>query len=138
MISLMRLHYPLRWSDLYPWFPGRKRWFMQCAFYWFVDYMVYNWGYLLLNNMEYWRPYLVLSCEAIRIKLQNLNYASWRQAHPSIIENRSRGFDYAMFIDNTMIAFCRPGGNTAEREAAPRVPLEVQQAWYTGWKSFMD
>ena len=38
------------------------------------------------------------------------------------------------FIDNTMFAFCRPGGNTTDGPAAPRVPLEVQEAWWTGWK----
>ena len=37
------------------------------------------------------------------------------------------GFRIAMFIDNTMFAFCRPGGNTDEGAAAPRVPPEIQQ-----------
>jgi len=33
-----------------------------------------------------------------------------------------------------MFAFSRPGGNKDGGSAAPRVPLEVQQAWWTGWK----
>ena len=132
MIALSRLHFPNRWSDLYPWFPGRKRWFLQCAFYWFIDFMIYNWSYLLLNNMPFWKPYLLESCEAIRMKLQNLNYFQWRQFHPPA--DQPNGFKYALFIDNTIVAFSRPGGNIEEGQAAPRVPLEIQQAWWTGWK----
>ena len=33
-----------------------------------------------------------------------------------------------------MFAFCRPGGNTTGGESAPRVPLIIQEAWWTGWK----
>ena len=36
--------------------------------------MFTNWGYLLLNNMEYWKFSLAASCEAIRLKLMNLNW----------------------------------------------------------------
>ena len=94
--------------------------------------MVENWGYLLLNNMEYWKPYLVASAEAIRLKLANLNWPTWRQYHPSaMLEN---GFNICGFIDNTVCAFSRPGGNSDEGSAAPRLPLEVQQAFYNGHK----
>ena len=31
MISLTRLAFPARWSDLYERFPGRKRWFLRSA-----------------------------------------------------------------------------------------------------------
>jgi hypothetical protein len=51
MIVLTRLHYPCRWSDMYIWFPGRKRWFLQAVFYWSLDFFIFNWGYLLLNNL---------------------------------------------------------------------------------------
>ena len=78
MISLTRLAFPARWSDLYERFPGRKRWFLRSAFNWFFDFMITNWGYLLLNNMEYWKPSLAASCEAIRLKLMNLNWSNWR------------------------------------------------------------
>ncbi len=132
LIALSRLHYPCRWSDLFIYFPGRSATFLCRAFYWFLDFLIYNWGYLLVNNMEFWKPYLSLSCEAIRIKLQNLNYPEWRQFHPPAGE--PNGFDVALFIDNTIVAMCRPGGNTQEGPSAPRVPLEVQQAWWTGWK----
>jgi len=134
MISLSRLSFPNRWSDLYERFPGRQRWFLQAAFYWFLDFLVYNWGYLLLNNMEYWLPFLAGSNEAIRIKLQNLNWVAWRQFHDAPTPGDADAFRYAMFLDDTMMAFCRPGGNMTDGPAAPRVPLEVQQAWWTGYK----
>ena len=62
----------------------------------------------------------------------NLNWPNWRQFHPPA--NEPGGNCYAGFIDNTMFAFSRPGGNTDGGSSAPRVPKEVQQAWYTGWK----
>jgi len=133
MISLTRLAFPLRWSDLYERFPGRKRWFLQAAFYWFLDFMIYNWGYLLLNNMDYWKPYLAASCEAIRVnnninycyyyyycnniiitllllfiiiikvKLRNLNHVNWRQYHPPA--DQPGGFRFRMMktMTNLMI-----------------------------------
>jgi hypothetical protein len=47
--------FPARWSDLYERFPGRKRWFLRSAFYfnWFLDFMIPNCGYLLLNKYVY-------------------------------------------------------------------------------------
>ena len=45
------------------------------------------------------------------------------------------GLNILPFIDNTMIAMSRPdGGSITDGEAAPRVPREAQQAWWTGWK----
>ncbi len=37
LISLTRLCWPQRWSDLYERFPGRKRWALGAAFYRFLD-----------------------------------------------------------------------------------------------------
>ena len=82
--------------------------------------------------MDWWKQYFFESAEAIRIKLPNLNHANWRLKFPPV--QHSDGFRYIGFIDNTMFAFCRPGGVMGEGAAAPRVPLEVQQAWWTGWK----
>jgi len=68
----------------------------------------------------------------MRVKLANLSHAPWRQEHPSAHDDNE--FPIIGIIDNTMKATCRPGGNLAGGEAAPRVPLAVQQAWYTGYK----
>ena len=51
LISMERLSFPHRLSDLYERFPGRKRWHLQACFYWFLDFMIFIWGYLLLNNV---------------------------------------------------------------------------------------
>jgi len=82
LISLERLSFPHRWTDLYERFPGRKRWFLKACFYWFLDFMIDNWGYLILNNTTWWKPKLMASCESIRIKMANLNHANWRQQLP--------------------------------------------------------
>jgi hypothetical protein len=140
LISLSRFSFPLRWSDLYERFPGRKSWFLREAFYYFINFMTSNWGYLLVNNLEWWKPKFGESCEAIRRKLQNLNHENWRQYHqPARLSNLngqliSEGFRVAYFIDDTMMAFSRPGGNMDEGPAAPRVPQDIQEAWYNGWK----
>ena len=71
LISIARLSWPHRWSDLMLLFVGRKRWFLGRCFYWFLNFMVDNWPYLLVNNIDFWIPYLYESCEAIR---KNLRY----------------------------------------------------------------
>ena len=132
LISLTRLEFPNKWSQMYDIFRGRKTSFFRANFYYFLDFMIVNWAYLLLNNMPYWKPHLASSNEAIRQKLMVLNHAAWRVHHPPA--GQPGGYDYAVFLDDTINAFCRPGGVMAEGPAAPRVPLEVQQAWWTGWK----
>ena len=102
--------------------------------------IISKWAYLLLNNLEWWKPYFAQSCDSIRVKLQNLNNINWRQFHDRPSQNyingqpHFNGFRIAYFIDDTMFAFSRPGGNMTEGPAAPRVPTEVQEAWYNGWK----
>ena len=133
LISLTRMAYPSRWSDVMKVFPSRKRWELGRAFYWFINFMVYKWGYLVLNNREFWKPYLPQCAEAIREKLANLPNESYRQHHPSTY--KPGRFCIAMFIDNTISAMCSVGGGPITGdEQAPRVPKEVQQAWWTGWK----
>ena len=39
------------------------------------------------------------------------------------------------FVDNTMNATCRPGGDpTHDGTEAPRKDPLIQRAWYNGWK----
>jgi hypothetical protein len=133
LISLKRLAYPLRWSDIKRDFPGRCRTKLRVAFFYFLDFMIANWGYLILNNREYWVEKMADQAEAIRIKLANLPWVNWRLQFPPA--NQPGGFNIFAFIDNTMIKMCRPGGGPlTDGEAAPRLPKEIQQAWWTGWK----
>ena len=136
LISLSRLSFPSRWDDLKLRFPGNSAWFMQACFYYFLDFQISNWGcYLILNNLAWWKPRLPASCEAIRMKLQQLNHVDWRQFHPPA--DQPNGFRVCAFIDNTLIAMCRPGGVMEDGPAAPRVPFEVQQAWYPRLPPFL-
>lgn len=141
LVSLSRLAFPHRWSDLLEQYPGRHVTVFPRIFKWFLNFMVINWGYLLLNNMQWWKPRLRESCEAIRVKLQNLNHVNWRQHHPPAQGQLNddgvfvvQGFLVALFIDCTMFAFCRVGGVLGEGPGALRVPREVQEAWWNGWK----
>jgi hypothetical protein len=63
LISLTRLCFPSRWTDIYERFPGRKSWFLSAAFMWFLDFMIDNWAYLLVNNLIWWYPRFAESCE---------------------------------------------------------------------------
>jgi hypothetical protein len=95
--------------------------------------MITNWGYLILNNRDYWVDKMVDQAEAVRLKLANLPWVNWRQHFPPA--DQPGGFNIFAFIDNTMIKMCRPGGGPLTNgEAAPRLPKEIQQTWWTGRK----
>ena len=133
LISLIRLAWPYRWSDVKLHFPDRSRNELSVAFYWFIDFMIVNWGYLILNNRQYWLPFFQSSAEHIRMKLASLPNEANRQFYDPA--NVNTGFSVALFIDNTILAMCRPGGGpTTGGEQAPRLPREIQQAFWTGWK----
>ena len=132
MISLLRLSYPYRWTDVMQFFPGRSRQQLQAAFYWFLDFMIYNWAYLLLNNHQYWKEFLPQSAEALRVKLATLPTIQYRQYYPAADE--PGGFSIFGFIDNTLLAMSRPGGPMGDGEQAPRLDPMIQRAWWTGWK----
>lgn len=68
----------------------------------FVNFMTQNWGYLLLDNMQYWLPHLETCAQAIRDKLHRLGCPFPSPTEPA-------GFNVFGFIDNTMNATCRPG-----------------------------
>ena len=133
LISLIRLSWPHRWSDVRKSFPDRSRNELQLAFYWFLNFMIDNWGYLISNNREYWLPFLQESAESIRQKLATLPNEANRIFFDAA--GQITGFAVAMFIDNTIFAMCRPGGGpTTDGEQAPRISKLMQQAFWTGWK----
>ena len=82
LISLSRLAFPLRWSDIQE-RKGRRA--LQVAFYYFLDFCIVNWGYLIVNNRAYWVPKMVDQTEANRKKLSELPYENWRLFFPQQI-----------------------------------------------------
>ena len=130
MISLVRLSYPHRWEDVERIFPGLKRWKLQSCFYWFLDFIIQNWSYLILNNRDYWVPQMGDMAKAIQHKIATLPNEDYRMHFPDDLP-----FTVFAFIDNTMTAMCRPGGGPITGGIqARRVDKLVQQAWWTGWK----
>ena len=105
MVSLVRLSYPHRWEDVERIFLGIQRWKLQCLFYWFLDFMIENWSYLILNNRDYWTPQMPTMARAIELKLASLPNPDYRLFFPEEVP-----FTIFGFIDNTMHAMCRPGG----------------------------
>ena len=109
LISLTRLHYPLSWNQVLLEFPGRKRWEAQIAFLWFLDFMIANWGYLILNNQKYWLPMFPTFAQAIRNKLTTLLREENRITYPNA-DDPAGGFPVALLIDNTITVINRVGG----------------------------
>ena len=70
----------------------------------------------------------------MRNKLANLRREENKELFPHA-DDPDGGFCVALIIDNTINAMNRVGGGpTTGGVLAPRVPLDVQQAWWTGWK----
>ena len=94
----------------------------------FLTFMMVNWAYLLLDHMEFWKPYLKDCADKIRLRLASMGC-------PFLPPGAEGGFNIFGFIDNTMNATCRPGGGPArDGRDAPRNDPLIQRAWYNGWK----
>lgn len=94
----------------------------------FLIFMMRNWAYLLLDHMEFWKPYMQDCADKIRMRLATMGCYF-------LPPGTDGGFNIFGFIDNTMNATCRPGGGPArDGKNAPRNDPLIQQAWYNGWK----
>jgi len=125
LVSLFRLHYPTEESSLaFVEVFGYKYHKVSKAFNAFLNFMTTHWGYLLLDNMNYWLDKLPDCAEKIREKLGELDCPF-----------DEGDFDVFGFIDNTMNATCRPGGGPKrDGTRAPRNDPTIQRAFYNGWK----
>jgi hypothetical protein len=99
----------------------------------FLNFMVDNWGYIILNNGPFWKPYMKGMAEAIRRKCMSLG------CEFKDVSDHNGGFNIFGFIDNTLNATCRPGGgpqfvSNDYGENALRNENEIQEAFYNGWK----
>jgi len=57
--------------------------------------------------MNFWLPYFPSCAQAIRNKLATLPNVTYRQNFENA--DQPGGFAVSFFIDNTMVAMCRPG-----------------------------
>ena len=96
------------------------------AFNIFIGFILMNWAYLFLDNLDFWKPYLRGFAECIRQKVMSMGC----YFPPASTDG---GFAVCAFIDNTMNATCRPGGRPAgDGRNAPRNDPLIQRAWYNG------
>jgi hypothetical protein len=123
LCGLFRMHSPCALSH-----PGWKSLFGFCekraseCFGLFLRFMMANWAYLLLDNIDFWVPYLATFDSKIKAKLAAMGCA--------FQDLRVFGF-----IDNTVNATCRPAGGPARSGPnAPRNDPLIQRAFYNGWK----
>ena len=91
----------------------------------FCKWMQVHWGYLLHDHLEFWKPYLSASRDAIVNKLRA--YYPDRQLDMD-------DFRVASFIGCTIFKTCCPGGGPMEAGPnAARFPDLVQRAYYNKW-----
>lgn len=96
-----------------------------------INFVCTTWGYLLVDNLEYWYPFFPQFCNSIRQRVErNVGDVV------TLEEDLENGFSIVGFIDNTISAICRPGGGPAPPggPGAPRYDPQLQQAFYTRYK----
>eukprot|EP01041_Mallomonas_annulata_P009436 gene9436-19600_t len=95
LVTLFRLHSPNSACDaaFVEVFGFEASRVSRCVNY-FLDFMFENWAYLLLDNMEYWKPQLPKFATAINTKLAK--------------ENVTTDVNIFGFIDFTIIPTCKP------------------------------
>ena len=92
----------------------------------FCTWLQEHWGYLIHDHLDFWKPYLRGSRDAIVAKLE----AYYRDLEVEIDPN----LRVASFIDCTIIGTSRPGGGPMEAGPdAERFPGHVQRAFYNKW-----
>jgi hypothetical protein len=91
----------------------------------FCRWLQERWGYLIHDNLDFWKPYLRESSDAIALKL--------RDYYPDI-EIDLDDFFVTGFLDCVIFATCIPGGGPMEDGPdAPPFPDHVQRAFYNNW-----
>lgn len=126
LCGLYRLHMPVIFGDA-AWrtFFGFSYSRASKCFQIFCQHMKDNWAYLLLDNINFWKPYLKDCARSIGMKLNELG----------LVDLDPERFGVFGFIDNTCNAACRPGGGpTRDGVNAPRNNPLIQRAFYNGWK----
>ena len=112
----------------------------------FVSFVADKWGYLLKDNMEFWKPYLPLFAEKIRQKLCHLGCEEYlvpgcfrvfgfldNTLNPSCRLETPYPYFYSFYT--TLLPLCRPGGGPTQPGVdAPRHDPLLQRAFYNGWK----
>jgi hypothetical protein len=100
LLSLERLHYP---GNLVTLQLKYRSSYSTCsrAFKWFIHFMQENWGYLLRDNLMFWKPSIPMFCEKIR---QKLSYNCGQEV-VSVDQDPHAEFKIFSFIDNTYICY---------------------------------
>jgi hypothetical protein len=84
-----------------------------------------HWGYLIHDHLEFWKPYLSESRDAITLKLTAYYHG---EVEIGVI------FLIAAFIDCTILATARPGvGPMQAGPNADKFPDFVQRSCYNHW-----
>jgi hypothetical protein len=129
LVTSVKLHEPRCLNDKYFVDEFDLRYSSVSMVYNFViNWLVLKWGYLLLDNMDYWKPLIPTFAEKIRLKAQTAQC-------PFPSAYAPEGFKIFGFLDDTVTAICRPGGGPLrDGPNAPRNAHELQQDYYSKHK----
>ena len=116
MISLFKFHYPENYNDLEAVF-GYDYTICSRVFNFFLDFMTEHWGYLLLNNLQFWQKSFPKFAKAIEDRKEHLNVIDPFSTMDAFANSKIIGF-----LDATYFYFCQPED------------YELQQSVYSGYK----
>jgi hypothetical protein len=125
LIGLYRLHRPTTLSDgSFKLIFGMGHTAVSMAFNAFLDFMEDRWSYIIMDNLDFWLPYLPDCAQAIRNKCVEKGCYFPDARSPG-------GFRVAAFIDNTMNSTCRARWPRCTEERPPNpacVVLRLEEA----------
>lgn len=115
LVSLYKLHYPEKYNEMQAKFEID---YTTCSriFNYFIQFMTEKWGYLLMDNMQFWVNQFPVFADAIEAKIDELSLES-----NSPLDYNSRIF---ALLDASYIHCCKPYDNV------------TQQSIYTKHKKF--
>ena len=110
---------------------GREQMQQSRAFKWFIDYLYDNYKHLVTESLPWWRRngFSKSSADAI---LSKMNACGYQPTEAEIRDNKPIGY----FIDCKCSPTSVVGGGPAEDGAnAARWDVDMNRAFYNGWKS---
>lgn len=116
MVALFKFHFPENYNDMENLF-GYEYTLCSRIFNFFLNFMIENWGYLLLNNFQYWKQSFPHFARAIQQRKLQLGVDDPFSEMESYANSEIIGF-----LDATYFFFCQPDNQL------------LQQSVYTGYK----
>jgi hypothetical protein len=124
---LRRMTEPGHMDDLVNFEFGGERTTWGRAFKFTAKWLYRNWGYKLLDNLDFFVPRFRMYAAKIEAYVNKILVNKGAQPFPA---GSCRVFG---FLDDNNVKTCRPGGPAQAGRGAPRVDNLIQEAFFNGW-----